>query len=211
MAFIIPWPLGDSSGNIARTPLIVNATITPPSSSPQKPTPRGAVEKNSALARKESSSPPKPQDLPPRSATKMRQQEKTLPGQEVAESAMPMEASDEYSAQVIEQAPPPAYPAEALQQRLEGCILAAVDIDDTGGVERVTILASDHPGVFDETVIESQQVARYAPARRGGIAQRSRVAAVAGFVLFENKRLDCHLRYADDARRLITSGSDAVH
>jgi len=110
------------------------------------------------------------------------------------------------NALVLEQPVPPEYPAAALTQGLEGCVLASVQVNAGGEVESVTILAADHPGVFDASVIEAQKSARYAPARQGRDAISSRVLAVAAFVMQPGKQLDCPLKYAAQAEKLVRNG-----
>ena len=116
-------------------------------------------------------------------------------------------STDAASALVLEQPMLPEYPAAALAQGLEGCVLASVHVNTGGEVESVTILAADHPGVFDAAVIEAQKSARYAPARRGGEAMPSRVLAVASFVMQPGKQLDCPLKYAAQAEKLLRSNA----
>jgi protein TonB len=108
---------------------------------------------------------------------------------------------------VLEQPLLPEYPANALARGLEGCVLASVQVNAGGEVESVTILAADHPGVFDAAVIEAQMSARYAPALQGSEAIASRVLAVAAFVLQPGKQLDCPLKYAAQAERLVRRGT----
>ena len=98
---------------------------------------------------------------------------------------------------------PPDYPIEALQRKLEGCVLALVSVSSSGDVATVKILESDHPGVFDQSVIDSQKDARYLPARRGDENVESQVLAVAAFVLDPARRLNCALKYAPIAEKLL--------
>lgn len=95
----------------------------------------------------------------------------------------------------------PSYPDEALLRRLEGCVLAAVHVDEHGEVSEVRILEADVPLVFDQAVKESQMTAHYLPARQGGRNVPSQVLAVAEFSLSPGKNLDCPLRYAASAVR----------
>lgn len=97
----------------------------------------------------------------------------------------------------------PEYPAAALAQGLEGCVFASVQVNAGGEVESVTILAADHPGIFDASVIEAQKSARYVPARQGSEAISSRVLTVAAFVIQPGKQLDCPLKYAAQAEKLV--------
>jgi TonB family protein len=106
-------------------------------------------------------------------------------------------------ATIVEQALPPEYPDEALRRGLESCVLAAVDVSPAGEVEKVEIIAADVPRVFDRSIIEAQSRARYLPARREGEAVASRVLAVAAFVLEPGRRLNCALKYAALAERML--------
>ncbi len=111
--------------------------------------------------------------------------------------------SETREAVILEQAVPPEYPVEALQRRLEGCVLASVTVSPSGEVVDVRILQSDHSGVFDQSVIDSQKAARYFPAQKDGGGVESRVLAVAAFVLDTNRKLNCTLRFAGIAESLI--------
>ena len=129
------------------------------------------------------------------------------PAPSSAPPAADASSTEAASALVLEQPMLPEYPAAALAQGLEGCVLANVLVNTGGEVESVTILAADHPGVFDAAVIEAQNSARYAPARRGGEAMPSRVLAVASFVMQPGKQLDCPLKYAAQAEKLLRSNA----
>ena len=162
-----------------------------------------------AIAPGKSASPPgKPVPAPAQQLTTPRGA--NLPAAPAPPSAPPVadastaEAAD---ALVLEQPLLPEYPAAALAQGLEGCVLANVQVNTGGEVESVSILAADHPGVFDAAVIEAQKSARYAPARRGGDAMPSRVLAVAAFVMQPGKQLDCPLKYAAQAETLLRSNA----
>ena len=162
-----------------------------------------------AIAPGKSASPPgKPVPAPAQQLTTPRGA--NLPAAPAPPSAPPVadastaEAAD---ALVLEQPLLPEYPAAALARGLEGCVLASVHVNTGGEVESVTILAADHPGVFDAAVIEAQKSARYAPARRGSEAMPSRVLAVASFVMQPGKQLDCPLKYAAQAEKLLRSNA----
>lgn len=103
---------------------------------------------------------------------------------------------------ILEQAVPPEYPAEALQRKLEGCVLASVTVSPSGEVSDVQILQSDHAGVFDQSVIDSQKAARYLPAQKEGGAVESRVLAVAAFVLDPGRKMNCAMRFSSVAAEM---------
>ena len=119
------------------------------------------------------------------------------PAEEAAVTEPPVEAV------VLDEPAPPEYPTEALEQGLEGCVLARILVNEIGEPEDVTILATDHPGVFDQSVINSQKTARYAPARRGNAAVRSDALAVATFVLKADHQLGCPLKFAPLAEQYL--------
>ena len=112
-------------------------------------------------------------------------------------------AAEPADALVLDQALLPEYPADALAQGLEGCVLASVQVSNAGEVDSVSIVATDHPGVFDQAVIDAQKSARYVPARRGGEGVSSRVLAVATFVIQPGKQLDCPLKFAPQAEKIV--------
>lgn len=117
------------------------------------------------------------------------------------EQANPPEL-EPHQAVILDQALPPEYPTEALQRKLEGCVLASVTVGPTGEVVDVRILQSDHPGIFDQSVIESQRAARYLPAQKDGEAVESRVLTVAAFVLDSARKMNCALRFVGIAEEL---------
>lgn len=123
------------------------------------------------------------------------------PGEPDAE----LTAEEDSEATTAVAAAPPEYPEAALRNRLEGCVLASITVSVTGEVSDVKIVATDHPNVFDQSVIESQQTARYIPARKSGEARESRVLAVATFVLSPATRINCPLRMASEARRQLAN------
>ena len=108
---------------------------------------------------------------------------------------------------VLDEPSPPEYPTEALEKELEGCVLARILVNEIGEPEDVIIIATDHPGVFDQSVINAQKTARYAPARRGNTAVRSDALAVATFVLKADHQLGCPLKFAPLADQYLTDES----
>ena len=96
----------------------------------------------------------------------------------------------------------PTYPQEAIQRKLESCVLAAVYVSPGGEVEKVAILHADVTGVFDQSVIETQTIAHYLPARVGNSPVASRVLAVVSFVLEPAHHLSCAMQYAVVAQKI---------
>jgi TonB family protein len=106
------------------------------------------------------------------------------------------------AARVVDQPAPPEYPREARRRKLEGCVLASVSVSIGGDVDDVRILETDHPGVFDQSVIDSQKIARYLPAQKDGEPVASRVLTVAAFVLEPGRKMNCALKYAAAAQKV---------
>lgn len=83
-----------------------------------------------------------------------------------------------YTAREVERRPEalgeilPAYPEEARQQGIEGSVVIALHIDESGEVREVEVLESNPPGVFDAAVIAAYGQARFRPAARAGRAVR---------------------------------------
>ena len=188
---IVPLRLPFDDDPADTVQIYLQATMSrqpPPATAPAKP----------------GSPPGKPVPAPAQQLTTPRGASHTAaPARPAAEETVPTSAD----ALVLEQPLLPEYPAAALARGLEGCVLANVHVNTGGEVESVTILAADHPGVFDAAVIEAQKSARYAPARRGGDAMPSRVLAVAAFVMQPGKQLDCPLKYAAQAETLLRSNA----
>lgn len=168
-------------------------------------TPAAAVapEKTPAAAKKPAPSPPSKRITAPHGA------KHTAPPEPPARPAAAQEESTAEAADalVLEQPLLPEYPAAALAQGLEGCVLASVQVNSAGDVESVSILAADHPGAFDQSVIDAQKSAHYAAARQGSENIPSRVLAVAAFVIQPDKQLDCPLKYTPLAEKLLRSNA----
>jgi TonB family protein len=96
----------------------------------------------------------------------------------------------------------PAYPAEAIRQGLESCVLAAVEVSASGEVSKVVIVHADVANIFDQSVIDAQSNVHYLPARRNGENLPSRVLAVVGFTLEPERHLNCAMKYAGAARAI---------
>lgn len=109
---------------------------------------------------------------------------------------------ESHEARLIEGPGAPTYPAEAVQRKLESCVLAAVYVSAAGEVEKVAILHADIPEIFDASVIEAQTATHYLPARSVHGLVASRVLAVASFVLEPEHFRNCAIRYADVARKI---------
>jgi protein TonB len=150
------------------------------------------------------SPPPKKQTPPAKQLTTPTGAKHTAaPKQEATPPDEEKEPAEPVDAIVLDQPLLPEYPPAALAQNLEGCVLASVQVNASGEVDSVTILAADHPGVFDESVITAQKSARYAPARQANSSKSSRVLAVAAFAIQPGTRLDCPLKYATQAEKLV--------
>lgn len=188
---IVPLRLPiDSSEDALQRHLQASLSRTPPARVP--------AEKNTPKPKQQPPAPPAKRLTAPHGANySAPPDEPPTPATEEENLAEPLEAL------VLDQPLLPEYPAAALAEGLEGCVLASVQVNAAGEVDSVSILAADHPGVFDQSVIDAQKSARYAPARQGAQAIPSRVLAVAAFVVKPGKQLDCPLRYVAQAAKLI--------
>lgn len=72
---------------------------------------------------------------------------------------------------------PPRYPADAVEQKIEGKVVMIVDIDATGQVRDVTVESSEPAGVFDDAAVEAVYKWEFNPATEDGrpVASRIRV------------------------------------
>lgn len=186
----------DLSGESDPVPVTISVTIkpvAPPPPSPPPPRPAAAATERQpdpmpARARKTSASNP---------AAELRKEaapEVSPPPDDPAPADSP--------AQLVEAAATPDYPADARANGQQGCVLAAIAVDEKGKVSAVRVLHSDHPGVFDTSVATAQSNARYLPAVQDGQAVSGRALAVAAFALTADAHLDCPSRYAGLASRI---------
>lgn len=188
---LIRFPL-DSPPPASITVTLKTIAPAPPAAARQtrqQPKPTAAKEKQQRLsaknaARKETHVAATPDQTPP------------------AKTEPPPQNAPAQAAQLVEAAGTPDYPADALQNGLQGCTLAAVFINDKGEVSEVRILHSDHPGVFDASVRDAQRHARYLPASDNGRTVAGRALAVSAFSLTAAGHRDCPLRYAPLAARI---------
>jgi TonB family protein len=112
------------------------------------------------------------------------------------------EQNNDAEAMPIDTANVPAYPAEAVRQGLESCVLAAVQVSVSGEVSKVVIVHADVANIFDQSVIDAQSTVHYLPARKNGENLPSRVLAVVGFTLEPERHLNCAMKYAGAARAI---------
>ena len=100
------------------------------------------------------------------------------------------------------QANAPEYPPQALAQRIVGCVLAEIHVDDRGRVENIEIAGSTHPGVFDDSVREAYRNNFYLPAEKDGRPVRARVLGIASFELEGMPPLLCEQYFFERAREI---------
>jgi TonB family protein len=151
--------------------------------SPPRPAPKSGVTE-AQIAAPKTSEPPEP-PAPP------------VPEPQAKDE--PVEVAD-VAPQTLIGTSVPDYPKEVLRLGLQGCVLYALDVDRSGGVERVEIMQSDHPGIFDEAIIAAQQQGRYFPAFKGGRPVKSRIFGVASFEIEGSAPLNCAVRFVDKVR-----------
>ncbi len=77
----------------------------------------------------------------------------------------------------------PLYPFRAKRLGIEGSVSVKFLVDAAGRVSRVTILESNPPGIFDESVLKALPSWRFAPGELGGNAVNTWVSTVIQFDL----------------------------
>jgi TonB family protein len=82
-----------------------------------------------------------------------------------------------------QEAPPPAYPAAAREQGLEGVVVLNVEVLATGRVGEVQVAVSSGARVLDETAVAAVRGWTFTPARQGGRAVDSLVEVPVRFAL----------------------------
>ena len=65
---------------------------------------------------------------------------------------------------------PPAYPADALKQGIDGTVVLHVDVDAQGRPTDVRVHSANPPGVFEASVLEAVKKWRFNPKIENGIA-----------------------------------------
>ncbi|MFC5570086.1 TonB family protein [Lysobacter yangpyeongensis] len=70
---------------------------------------------------------------------------------------------------------PPAYPRQAVEQKLDGTVMLLVDMDADGRVTGVQVDHAEPAGVFEAAAIEAAWKWRFTPARKDGKAVPGRV------------------------------------
>lgn len=79
----------------------------------------------------------------------------------------------------------PEYPSEAVRRSLSGTVVLRLFIDESGAVERIVVLRSHPPGVFDASALRAFRPARFSPGAKAGSPVRSQVTIE---VKFENPK-----------------------
>ncbi len=75
------------------------------------------------------------------------------------------------------------YPPRARQKNIEGYVKLSFIINERGEVEKLAVIESDPPGVFEETAIAAVGSTRYSPARYRGQPVRFRATQKVPFRL----------------------------
>lgn len=135
----------------------------PPPAPPAPPAPSEAPPAPPAPAfSTDSAAPPPPPPPPPR------------PANPPAPPAPPAAPTVDASSMRTEA---PAYPGEALANRISGKVVLLIDIDPTGTPTNVVVEQSDPAGVFDQASVDAAKKWRFAPAVENGkpVAGRLRV------------------------------------
>jgi len=78
---------------------------------------------------------------------------------------------------------PPIYPLQAKRRGIEGWVRIQLIINENGGVEDVEVVASEPPGVFDQSVIRCVSGWRFRPGTVEGMAVKARAETTIRFKL----------------------------
>ena len=97
----------------------------------------------------------------------------TLTDGDARRMAAPSAAAD--NAEAVRGLQPPAYPAEALAEKLDGKVVLLIDMDATGSVTGVHVERSEPAGVFDAAAVEAAWKWHFKPAQKNGKAVAGRV------------------------------------
>ena len=155
-------------------------------------------KKNRPQQKKREPAPPESEKLLTGNGPVIPQLEKNRQG----EAKETPEQNNDSEAMPIDTASVPTYPAEAVRQGLESCVLAAVEVSASGTVSKVVIIHADVANIFDQSVIDAQSTVHYLPAHKNGENLPSRVLAVVGFTLEPERHLNCAMKYAQAARAI---------
>lgn len=78
---------------------------------------------------------------------------------------------------------PPVYPPAAKRRNIEGWIKVKFVVDEQGQVDKVSVLAAEPEGVFDQAVLRCISGWRFKPGTKGGIAVKALVEQTITFKL----------------------------
>lgn len=78
---------------------------------------------------------------------------------------------------------PPVYPLRARRRGTEGWVKIGFEVDKQGNVDKLHIIESEPPGIFDKSVLQCVSKWRYKPGTVEGIAVRARTETVIRFEL----------------------------
>ena len=77
----------------------------------------------------------------------------------------------------------PLYPPAAKRRNIEGWIKVTFLVDEQGQVDRVSVLAAEPEGIFDQAVLRCVSAWRFKPGTKGGVAVKALVEQTITFRL----------------------------
>jgi protein TonB len=80
----------------------------------------------------------------------------------------------------------PRYPVQAARDAVTGKVTLLLLIDENGTLNEISVVESSPATIFDEAALTAFRDVRFAPARKGGRAVRSRVLITVGFEAAKN-------------------------
>lgn len=75
------------------------------------------------------------------------------------------------------------YPAHAVALDLQGWVRLLLLIDETGQIRHLQVLDASPKGIFDEAALDAFRFVPFAPAKRAGLAVKSRMTLKVDFKL----------------------------
>lgn len=81
------------------------------------------------------------------------------------------------------------YPEKAQQMRIGGLVRLRAYLNESGGIDRVNVVAANPPGVFEEAALSALLATSFTPAQKNGHAVKSQKLIEIKFDPYENINL----------------------
>ena len=77
------------------------------------------------------------------------------------------------------------YPLGAYQQRIRGTVRLDIFVNEQGGIDKVAVIDSKPPGVFEEAALQAVAALKFSPAIKNGVPVKNRKAIEVTFDPYE--------------------------